>query len=375
MRTVGHYESIGETKHFIPNPLPPQDPPFTLSPELTALYGEAMHHLGTLNEMASRLPDIKRFINAYVIKEALLSSSIEGIHTSLIDVFTQPLLETRPNKNTQLVMNYKTALDAALTLVRQDGLPISSRVILKAHELLMQVGEGERADPGHYRKQSVHVGNLVPAPALQVPPLMASLEQYINAEDTIPTLIKAGFAHVQFEMIHPFLDGNGRIGRLLIVLMLVSEKILAQPILYPSYYFKKHHLEYYRLLDRVRTHGDFEAWITFYLTAIKDSSIDAHRRAKAIEDLQAQLTTTITKNLTAPKTVETRTKALSVLFSSPIINITELKEHLAVSYNTANLIILEFVKEGILSTETEQKRGKLFKFVPYLELLEEEYQP
>ncbi len=375
MRTVGHYESIGETKHFIPNPLPPQDPPFTLSPELTGLYGEAMHHLGTLNEMASRLPDIKRFINAYVIKEALLSSSIEGIHTSLIDVFTQPLLETRPNKNTQLVMNYKTALDAALTLVRQDGLPISSRVILKAHELLMQVGEGERADPGHYRKQSVRVGNLIPAPAPQVPNLMTALEQYINAEDTIPTLIKAGFAHVQFEMIHPFLDGNGRIGRLLIVLMLVTQKILAQPILYPSYYFKKHHLEYYRLLDRVRTHGDFEAWITFYLTVIKDSSIDAHRRAKAIEDLQAQLTTTITKNLAAPKTVETRTKALSVLFSSPVINVTKLKKHLAVSYNTANLIILEFVKLGILTAETEQKRGKLFKFVPYLELLEEEYQP
>lgn len=374
MRLAGFYESIGETKHFIPYPLPPKDPPFTLTPELTHLYGEAMHHLGKLNEMAHRLPDIKRFINAYVIKEALLSSSIEGIHTSMIDVFTQPLLETRPNKNTQLVMNYKAALDAALHLVQNEGLPISSRVILKAHAILMQVGEGERADPGHYRKQSVKVGNLIPAPAPQVPKLMGALEEYINAQDTTPTLIKAGFAHVQFEIIHPFLDGNGRIGRLLIVLMLVAENVLSQPIIYPSYYFKKHHLEYYHLLDRVRIHGDFEEWIRFYLTAIKDSGIDAYRRAKTIEALQEQLTKTITEKAPTPKGAETRIKALSAIFSSPVITITELREQLDVSYNTANKIIVEFVELGILKLETKQKRGKLFKFGPYLAVLEKEYE-
>jgi Fic family protein len=373
MRTIGYYESIGETKHFIPYPLPPKSPPFTLTPELTNLYGEAMHHLGKLNEMAHRLPDIKRFINAYVIKEALLSSSIEGIHTSLIDVFTQPLLETRPNKNTQLVMNYKTALDAALVLVQEDGLPISSRVILKAHERLMQVGQGERANPGHYRKQSVRVGNLIPAPAPKVSELMGALEQYINTLDTTPTLIKAGFAHVQFEMIHPFIDGNGRIGRLLIVLMLVAQKVLSQPILYPSYYFKKHHLEYYHLLDRVRTHGDFEGWIQFYLTVIKDSGIDAYRRVKDIEALQEQIIKTIKEKTSTPKGIELRIKALTALFNSPIINVNELKEQLDTSYNTANQIIIEFVKLGILAEETQQKRGKLFKFIPYLAVLEKEY--
>lgn len=373
MRTTGYYETLGDQKYFIPYPLPPKDPPFSPSPELLSLYGEAMHHLGRLNEMTHRLPDIKRFINAYVIKEALLSSSIEGIHTSLMDVFTQPLLETRPNKNTQLVMNYKKALDVALTMIEKEGFPISSRIILKAHETLMQVGEGERADPGHYRKQSVRVGEFIPAPATQVPNLMSALEQYINESDSIPALIKAGFAHVQFETIHPFLDGNGRIGRLLIVLMLIEEKILSKPILYPSYYFKKHHLEYYHLLNRVRTHGDFEEWIRFYLAAIKDSAIDAYRRARDIETLQESLAKIISKNVPSTKLAETRIKAVSILFSFPVINVNELKEQLDVSYNTASQIIDSFVTLEILRAEPLQKRGKIFKFVQYIEILKKEY--
>jgi len=371
MRKTGRYEVLGDMRYFIPNPLPPQNPPLNLDTQTMALFGKTMQHLGTLNEMANRLPDIKRFIKAYVIKEALLSSAIEGVHTTMLDVFTQPLLDMRPSKNTQLVMNYTQALDTVITMITKEGLPISNRVILAAHKTLMQEGEGDKADPGHYRKQSVKVGNLVPPPANYISELMSHLEQFINTDESLPPLIKAGLAHVQFETIHPFLDGNGRIGRLLIVLMLIDSELLREPILYPSYYFKKHHREYYYLLDGVRTQGNFEDWITFYLKAINEGSIDAFTRAKDIEALEHNLTQLIEKKLA--KTRDTRLRALSVIFSFPVINISKLADQLDVAFNTANQIISDFVELDILVEETKQKRGKLFKFKPYLEILEKEY--
>ena len=374
MRHVGTYEIIGSNKHFIPNPLPPQNPALHLNSAILELYGRAMLQIGMLNEMTDRLPNMQRFIKAYVLKEALLSSSIEGIHTSLVDVFTQPLLDTRPNKNTQLVMNYTKALDVALTMIQKENLPIANRVILKAHEILMQVGEGDHANPGHFRKQSVQVGNLIPAPAPQVPGLMSALEQFMNANETVPPLIASGLAHVQFEMIHPFLDGNGRIGRLLIVLMLIQDKLLSAPILYPSYYFKKESTEYYHRLDQVRTQGDFEGWITFYLNVIEKSCIDAHRRAKDIESLQSSLTETIGNEKLSVAQIITRQQALSILFQFPIINSTELSDQLDISYNTARQIISYFFDCGILIEENQQKRGKLFRFKSYLDVLEKEYE-
>ncbi len=373
MRKSGYYRALGELASFIPFTLPPKDPPLALDAEATVLYGQAMHELGKLNEIAHHVPGLKYLVKAYVIKEALLSSAIEGVHTTLIEVLTQPLLESRPKKNTQLVMNYTKALDVALSMIKEDGLPLVSRVILRAHEALMSNGEGDKADPGQYRKQAVTVGTLIPAPPDKVPDLMADLERYINVDQTLPPLIKAGLAHVQFETIHPFLDGNGRIGRLLIALMLVESGLIAEPILYLSYYFKKNRFEYYRLLDRVRTHGDFEAWITYYLTAIRDSSIDAHRRAKDIERLDQRFQELIMQQAQSEKSRDTRLLALSVLFVYPIITVSELSRQLGVSYNTASKIIADFVALGILVEENKQKRGKLFKFEAYLAALEREY--
>ena len=373
MRKTGRYEYVGAVQHLAPDPLPPKDPPFTLSPELAALYGQTMLDLGKLNGMVSRLPDIHRFIKAYVIKEALLSSSIEGIHTTLLEVFTQSLLESKPNKETQLVMNYTKALDSALSLIKNDGLPIVSRVIRQAHQALMDLGEGEKADPGNYRKQSVKVDNLVPPAASHISELMSQLEQFINTDETIPPLIKAGLVHVQFETIHPFLDGNGRIGRLLIVLMLIDSALLTEAMIYPSYYFKKYRFEYYHWLDRVRTEGDFEGWIKFYLTAIKESSVDAYKRVKDIEFLEKQLIQIITQEKRSVKTQDTRLHALPILFSYPIISINELSTQLDISYNTASQIILDFLSLNLLVEENQQKRGKLFKFKAYLEILEKEY--
>lgn len=289
MRISGEYEKLGELNFFIPYALPPKAPTFAMSAAMIHLYGEAMHSLGRLNEMAERIPDIERFIKAYVMKEALLSSEIEGIETTIAEVFTSPLFSNKPNKETQLVLNYTEALNVAYKMITIEKLPIVSRVILSAHQALMSCGEGDRSSPGEYRKQSVRVGQLIPPPAPKVPALIADLEKYINDQQDLPPLIKTGLVHVQFEIIHPFLDGNGRIGRLLIVLMLIQTGLLSVPILYPSYYFKKHHSEYYQRLDDVRETGDFEAWITYYLNAIKESSDDAYTRAKEIETLEAKL--------------------------------------------------------------------------------------
>lgn len=373
MRKSGMYKPIGNLNLFIPHSLPPKNPTFNMDSATVELYGQAMFHLGELDEAISRSPNKKRFIKAYVQKEAMLSSSIEGINTTFVDVFTQPLLQTKPNKNTELVMNYVKTLYSSVEMIKKENLPISTRVILKAHEELMQTESNNKANPGNYRKQTVTVGNLVPAPANEISTLMSELETYINIDETLPPLIKTGLVHVQFETIHPFLDGNGRIGRLLIVLMLLETGILSEPIIYPSYYFKKNPYDYYGLLDRVRTKGDFESWIKYYLSVIRDSSQDACKRASDIENLEENMLDTISKDKKFIKTRETRLKAVPILFDYPIIGVKELSLELNVSYNTANKIISDFIELGFLKKEGKKTRGKLFKFDPYFKILEHDY--
>lgn len=375
MRISGFYDKSGFLPYFIPYTLPPREPSFTLDDSLMRLYGDTMLELGKLNELAHRLPDLNRFLKSYVIKEALLSSSIEGIHTTLLDVFTQPLSGAKPNKDTQLVMNYTKALSAALVMMRERGCPISSRVVLEAHKALMSVGEGDRSDPGHFRKLAVRVGPLVPPPASEVPGLMADLEKFIHEDETLPALIKTGLMHVQFETIHPFLDGNGRIGRLFIVLMLIEMGLLSEPLLYPSYYFKKHQLEYYQALDRVRSEGDFEGWVKFFLMGIKESCIDARNRVQKIEALHESLIQIVSEKRRVTKALALRLRALEVLFHYPVLSVKELQEQIGSSYNTADAILKELIRQGLLVEISEQKRGKLFKFAQYLAILEEGTQP
>lgn len=374
MRQTGIYKILGNLIFFVPSPLPPHNPPLNFDAETTSLYGEAMFHLGKLNEMTQKLQNIKCFVRTYVNKEALLSSSIEGINTTLLNIFTQPFLKTKPDKNTQLVMNYTAALYKTLSVIQKNNLPIVSRVILNAHKTLMQAGEGNKTDPGNYRKQAVKVGNLIPPPPTKIAKLMSKLENYINTDDSLPPLIKAGLVHVQFETIHPFLDGNGRIGRMLIVLMLVESGILSEPIIYPSYYFKKQHLDYYKLLNGVRTDGDFESWIKFYLSVIKNSCIDACKRAQEIEKLKKQTIQTITESKKFSGTTrETLLRTVPIIFNHPVISIKKLSLQLNVSYNTAHKIITNFVELDFLVEQTKQKRSKLFRFEPYFTILEREY--
>ena len=374
MRKTGIYELLGDVTYFIPDDLPPKNPSLQLSLETLELYGQASYNLATLNEASSRLPDQNRFIKAYVIKEALLSSSIEGIHTTLIDVFNYTDREfSNINKNTQLVVNYTQALDIAMNMMKEEGLPICSRVILAAHYALLFCNEN--SSPGSYRKQTVKVGNLTPPMALKIPDLIANLERYINEDISLPSLIKAGLVHLQFETIHPFLDGNGRIGRLLIILMLVDSKLLDDPILYISYYFKKHHKQYYQALDDVRVTGNFEGWINFYLKAVAETAFDANLRIKNIEKLDIELQNKIRKEPQFLKKNDNALRVLNLLFSSPVITITFIAQNIDKTYHTTNKIITKFVEMGILSitAETKGKRYKEYKFDLYLKLLEKEY--
>jgi len=374
MRQTGTYQTIGSLSYFIPKPLPPANPPLELSPEIMTLFGEASFALGQLNEMSQRLPDIQRFIRAYLIKEALLSSEIEGIHTTLIEVFTQALEgEIKLSKDTQLVINYTKSVDAALSMMTNENLPLVSRVILRAHEVLMSGGDGDKADPGHYRKQSVRVGELIPPPAPEVANLMGQLEKYINEPSDLPALIKAGLVHIQFETIHPFLDGNGRIGRMLILLMLVKHGLLNVPIFNPSFYFKKYHEEYYQKLNRVRTHGDFEGWISYYLNAIRDSAHDAHIRAKEIELLVLKLNEIVKNAKEFTKMRDTAAMVLNYLFSQPITGIAEISKLKGKAYNTVSNALKQFVKLKIVSENVIHKRNKVYRFELYLDLLEKEY--
>lgn len=344
-----------------------------LDTELMSLYGEASFALGQLNEMSSGLPDSNRFIKAYVIKEALLSSQIEGIHTTWIDVLTHNVDASKPNKETQLVLNYTHALQAAVNLVQEQDFPLVSRVILQAHEVLMSCGQGDRSTPGRYRQQSVRVGELVPPPAPAVANLMRDLETYMNEPTELPILIRTGLVHVHFETIHPFLDGNGRIGRLLIVLMLMKWKLLYLPILYPSYYFKKNRLQYYQKLNHVRTKGDFEGWIFYYLEAIRSSAVDAYWRAKEIEDLDTTLQNIIQNSVRFAKTRDTASQVLNFLFTQPIATISQMSHKLDRAYNTIKNTVKHFAQLQLVSEHTMHKRNKVYRFKPYLALLEKEY--
>lgn len=376
-RKTGHYQQLGQQQYFIPDALPPKEPLFNFSNDLIELYGKTMQAIGQLNEMARRLPNTQRFIKAYCIKEAMISSAIEGIHTTLIEIFTQEISQTnnssKADKQTQLVLNYNKALEVALDLTGAQGFPIVSRVILETHLKLMSGGDGEKASPGKFRKQQVRVGNLIPPPANKVEALMSDLEKFINNDNSLPALIKAGLVHVQFETIHPFLDGNGRIGRLLIVLMLIDSEILSNPILYPSLYFKKHHANYYKKLDAVRTQGDFEGWIYFYLEAIKEGAIDAHKRAKEIEKLEQKLRVKISKDKNLSKIQDSANQVLSILFEFPVISVNELSIKIHKSYNSTNGIINKFLDAKILIAPENKKRNKRFYFENYLNLLDKEY--
>jgi Fic family protein len=338
--------------------------------EIVELYGQAMQSLGRLDEVRTRIPSKQRFLDVYVTKEALLSSQIEGIDTTLTLVLEYKARQKLPeNEDVEEVLNYVDAMNHALKLLRDEGLPIVSRVLRESHAVLLTGARGKQRVPGEFRKGAVRVGPLIPPPAHYVEDLIANLEKYINEDTATLPLIRAGIMHVQFETIHPFWDGNGRIGRLLIVLSLIHYGLLQEPILYPSYYFKKFRSEYYDRLDNVRTKGDWEGWIKYYLRGIRVSADDVWQRAWQIEELRQSCLSQI-ENMGRIR--ERAAKLLDRLFHHPIMTINDVAEVTGTTYNPAQQLVERFIELNILQVEGERQRDRSFTFKRYMDILEKD---
>lgn len=366
----GHYEKFGEHNHFVPSALPPS-PSLELDKELLELYGEAMQSLGKFAEVQTRIPSKRQFLNVYIAKEAVYSSQIENINTTLTQVLEYNSKDKSENKDVQEVLNYIEALHYGIKLMQTDNLPVSSRLITECHKKLLAGVRGDGKTPGKYRKVPVFVGSLVPPPPHYVEDLIHDLEKFINENNSILPLIRTGLAHVQFETIHPFLDGNGRIGRLLIVLMMIDYELINAPVLYPSFFFMKYRSEYYDRLDNVRSKGDYEGWTKFYLRGVKASADDIVKRAWAIDELLVDCGNIIENKLS--RTRANAGKLLDQLCDTPVMTINDVAELINATYMTAQKLVNSFVDLGILEAEKNKQRNVSYSLRKYIEILEMEF--
>ena len=368
-----------QVRAFIPPPLPPK-PPVQLD-ALHRLLEEASQALGRLDGLASTLPDVSVLIYLYIRKEAVLSSQIEGTQSSLSDLLLFESAEAPgvPLADVQEVSNYVAAMNHGLRRLGE-GFPLSLRLIREMHEVLLVKGRGSDKQPGEFRRSQNWIGGTRPGNAMFVPPppdkvveCMGALELFLHEERRdIPTLVKAGLVHVQFETIHPFLDGNGRLGRLLITLLLCTVGALREPILYLSLYFKSNRQRYYDLLQRVREAGDWETWLEFFLIGVKETSDQAAATARQILALF---------DSDRRKIEELGRPAASVLHvhhfmqRSPIISIPATAEKLSLSAPTVTKSLEHMIKLGMVRETTGKQRRRLFVYDPYLAILNEGTEP
>jgi len=345
------------------------------------LFEQANQSLGRLDGLASVLPDLDLFIYAYVRKEALLSSQIEGTQSSLSDLllFENDEAPGVPIQDVQEVSNYVAALNHGLTRLR-GGFPLSLRLIREIHEVLLSKGRGNTKEPGEFRRSQNWIGGTRPGNAAYVPPppdrvmeCMGELEKFLHAERAdLPPLIKAGLVHVQFETIHPFLDGNGRLGRLLITFLLCEAGALREPILYLSLFFKANRQTYYDLLMRVRETGDWEAWIKFFLTGVKETSeqaVSAARRILALLDSDRQKVEALGRPTASVLRVFQHAQ------TSPIFSIQAAAHKIGISFPTVTASINHLEKLGVLRETTGKQRRRLFVYDAYLKILSEGTEP
>jgi Fic family protein len=364
---------------YVPPALPPLPPV-----QLERLYGRleaANRAIGRLDGVASILPDTPLFLYMYVRKEALLSSQIEGTQSSLSELllFESEDVPGVPLDDVQEVSNYIGAMNHGLNRIRE-GFPLSLRLIREIHEALLSKGRGSTKQPGEFRRSQNWIGGTRPGNALFVPPppdrvmdLMAGLEEFIHADTPeIPFLVKAGLVHVQFETIHPFLDGNGRLGRLLITFLLCTHGILKEPILYLSLYFKSHRQQYYDLLQRVRDQGDWETWLEFFLDGITETSLQAADAAREILRLFEADRHRI-EELGRPAASALRVH--QILQQKPLIGINEAAEKLKMSQPTVAKSIQHLEELGIVRETTGRQRGRRFVYDEYLNILNRGTEP
>lgn len=369
----GHYETVstvGESvKAFIPNPLPPV-PPLDLSGGLQKKLDEASYALGKLDAAADLLPDVGLFLYMFIRKEAVLSSMIEGTQSSLSDLLLFELKEKPgvPLDDVQEVSNYVSAMDYGLARLRE-GFPLSLRLLREIHAELLSRGRGSQKNPGEFRHSQNWIGGTRPGNAFFVPPppeaaiqCLNELELFLHHEE-IPVLIKAALAHVQFETIHPFLDGNGRVGRLLITLLLCEARVLKLPLLYLSYYFKLQRRYYYELLNDIRDTGDWERWLDFFLDAVIET---AKQSKEIILALDKQVREDRAKIATLGRGSKSAMAIHQAMLRHPIVDVNKLCELTGLTAATVGMALSRLKAFAIVEETTGNKRNRLFCYSRYL---------
>jgi Fic family protein len=358
---------------FIPAPLPPE-PPLRLDGELLLALSSADLALGRLEGAAAILPNPDLFVSMYVRQEAVLSSQIEGTQASLTDLLQFEAGARGAERNdVDEVVNHVRAMNHGLR--RLSELPLCLRLIREIHLELLRGVRGQERAPGDFRTTQNWVGAVrepiqraifVPPPPDAMTQALADLERFMHEEEH-PVLIRAGLAHAQFETIHPFLDGNGRIGRLLITFLLCEQSVLSRPLLYLSHFLKRHRQEYYDRLQAVRDDGDWEGWLQFFLGGVRETATEASSTAARILALREQCRGVLSSRGRAGGTL---LRALDILFDQPVINVPTLARRLNVTFAAANGMAERLVEAGILSETTGQRRNRRFVFQSYLSLFE-----
>ena len=378
-RITGRYERTAvageEVAAFLPLPLPPRNPALDIEGPLAEPLRSAEHALARLDLAGEMVPSLDWFVYAFVRKEAVITSQIEGTQASLVDLLThEAQSEAAPDSDVEEVCNYLEALSYARDeLARPDGLPLSVRLLNESHRRLMSGVRGANKQPGEIRRSQNWIGGTRPGNAVHVPPppqslpaLLGELENYLHARDVLPPLVRIGLAHVQFETIHPYLDGNGRLGRLLVALLLEHWGLLKSPLLYLSLFFKRHRAEYYRRLDAVRTEGAWEGWTAYFLEGVAAIADEAVASAR---ELFALIATDRARLLAQDTTSVSAARLFERLPDHPIVTVASTMALIEASKPTATRAIGTLAAAGILVETTGRKRDRRFSYAAYIDRL------
>ncbi len=379
-RITGRYERTlagsEEVLAFVPFALPPREPALAIDDRMGKRLRAAEHALSRLDLAGAMVPSVDWFLYAFVRKEAVISSQIEGTQATLIDLLTFEAAhdETASNADLEEVCNYLDALNyARAELAKADGLPLSMRLLNETHRRLMRGARGASRQPGEVRRTQNWIGGsrpgnaaYVPPPVLLLPDLLGDLENYLHADDDLPHLVRIGLVHVQFESIHPYLDGNGRIGRLLIALLLEHWGLLKAPLLYLSLFFKRHRREYYRRLAAVRTEGDLEGWTDFFLDGVETIADEA---VASVRELFGVVSADRVRVLAEDTTSVSAARLFELLPKHPIVNVAAAMKLLQTTKPTATRAVQTLVAAGILVETTGRKRDRSFAYQAYIDQL------
>lgn len=372
-RAGSYLPQPGGYKAFVPRPLPPE-PSVQIDPEMQGLLSKADRVLGRLDGSIRTLPNPDLFVFMYVRKEAVLSSQIEGTQSSLNDVLEAEAAILNPQRPSDVeeVLNYVRAMNHGLE--RLATLPLSIRLIREIHDVLLSDVRGGNRNPGELRQIQNWIGpagctikdaSFVPPPPQQVQDVLGDLESFLH-DESLPVLIQIGLAHAQFETIHPFLDGNGRVGRLLISFLLYEREILQTPVLYISHYFKRHRQEYYDRLQATRERGDWESWLKFFLEGITEVAKEATDTARGIVDLRETHRQLIVEKF--GRVAGNGLMVLERLYQKPIIRVQDIAELTGVTFQAANNLMNKFVDQKLLTEITGQARNRQFRYGTYIDL-------